>query len=214
MRIDILIFDGFDEIDALAPYEFLKRAREQGAPFDVRLVTIAPVDEITAFYGLRVRPDAVLDSAHPAEILLVPGGGWNHRGEHGARVEAERGVIPAALAQAHQAGAILAGVCTGGMLIATSGVLRGRPATTHHLARAALHESGANVINARVVDDGDIITASGVTSGLDLAAWLTERFASPAIAQAVEDRIEYERRGTVWRKQQAAPAPGESHRQS
>jgi transcriptional regulator GlxA family with amidase domain len=204
MRIDIVIFDGFDEIDALAPYEFLKRAREFGVPFDVRLVTIAPVDEVTAFYGLRVRPDAMLDPAHPAEILLVPGGGWNQRGERGVRVEAERGAIPAALAQAHQAGAILAGVCTGGMLIATAGLLRGRPATTHHLARAALHELGANVVNARVVDDGDIITASGVTSGLDLASWLTERFAGSASALTVEERIEYERRGTVWRKDQRA----------
>ncbi|MGZ3673251.1 MAG: DJ-1/PfpI family protein [Ktedonobacterales bacterium] len=205
MRIDIVIFDGFDEIDALAPYEFLKRAQELGAPFDVRLVTIAPTDEVTASYGLRVRPDAVLDAAHPADILLVPGGGWNHRGERGARIEAERGTIPAALAPAHQAGAILAGVCTGGMLIATTGLLHGRPATTHHLARAALQDLGASVVNARVVDDGDIITASGVTSGLDLASWLTERFAGAAIAQAVEERIEYERRGTVWRKDEHAP---------
>jgi len=59
---------------------------------------------------------------------------------------------------------------------------------------------GAEVYDARVVDDGDVITSAGVTSGLDLALWLVERFAGPALAHAVERRLEYERRGVVWRR--------------
>lgn len=200
MRIDILLFDGFDELDAIAPYEFLRRANEFGAGFEVQLATVEPMDEVTAFYGLRVRPNSVLDAGHPPDVIVVPGGGWNHRGLHGARAEADRGVIPTALATAHRAGAILAGVCTGAMLIATAGLARERPMTTHHLAHDDLRALGAQLIAARVVDDDNLITAGGVTSGLDLASWLTERFAGPTIASAVEARLEYERRGTVWRR--------------
>jgi transcriptional regulator GlxA family with amidase domain len=201
MHIDILLFDGFDELDAIAPYEYLRRANEFGAEFAVRLVTCEKhVLAVTAFYGLRITPDGVLNLEHPAQVIIVPGGGWNHHGDRGARVEAERGRIPNALVIAQRNGAILAGVCTGAMLIASAGLLRNRPATTHHLAREELRALGAEVITARVVDDGDIITAGGVTSGVDLASWITERFAGPAIAVAVEDRLEYERRGTVWRR--------------
>jgi transcriptional regulator GlxA family with amidase domain len=134
-------------------------------------------------------------------VLVVPGGGWNARKPQGARAEAERGDVPAALGRLHEAGTILAGVCTGGMLIATAGLLVGRPAITHHGALADLRAAGANIVNARVVDDGDIVTAGGVTSGLDLALWLVERFASARIAHHVESQLEYERRGVVWREE-------------
>jgi transcriptional regulator GlxA family with amidase domain len=86
------------------------------------------------------------------------------------------------------------------MLLAAAGLLQGRPATTHHAALADLAATGARVIPAaRVVDDDRTLTAGGVTSGLDLALWIVERFVSPAAAQDVERRMEYERRGTVWR---------------
>jgi transcriptional regulator GlxA family with amidase domain len=86
------------------------------------------------------------------------------------------------------------------MLLAAAGLTKERPATTHHLAREGLRAQGAEVYDARVVDDGDVLTSAGVTSGLDLALWLVERFASPALAHAVERRLEYERRGVVWRR--------------
>jgi transcriptional regulator GlxA family with amidase domain len=200
MRIDIALFDGFDELDALAPYEVLRRAAELGADLQTRLVALDAADTVTAFYGLRVAVAGRLGEGTPPDVVLVPGGGWNHPGPHGARVEAERGALPAALARLHAAGTILAAVCTGAMLLASAELLRGRPATTHHLALEELRAAGAEVVRARVVDDGDVITAGGVTSGLDLALWLVERFASPALATTVEARMEYERRGTVWRR--------------
>jgi transcriptional regulator GlxA family with amidase domain len=206
MRIDIALFDGFDELDALAPFEALRRAAELGADLQVRLVALGPASEVTAFYGLRVAVEGALEANPRPDLVIVPGGGWNHRGPRGARAEAERGDLPAALARLHAQGAILAGVCTGAMLIASAGLLRGRAATTHHLALDELRAAGAEVIHARVVDDGDLITAGGVTSGLDLALWLVERFAAPAIATAVESRMEYERRGTVWRRPTPPPA--------
>jgi transcriptional regulator GlxA family with amidase domain len=117
------------------------------------------------------------------------------------RAEVERGELPQLVARLHAAGTIMAGVCTGAMLLAAAGLTAGRPATTHALAREELRALGAEVYDARVVDDGDLITSAGVTSGLDLALWLVERFTSPALAHAVERRLEYERRGVVWRRQ-------------
>jgi transcriptional regulator GlxA family with amidase domain len=196
----ILLFDGFDELDALAPYEVLRRAEEAGAPFSVSLVSREGAREVTAFYGARVQAEAALTLEARPDILIVPGGGWNHRGPHGARVEVERGAAPRLIAQLHAAGTIMAGVCTGAMLLAAAGLTKERPATTHSLAREELRALGAEVYDARVVDDGDVLTAAGVTSGLDLALWLVERFAGSALAHAVERRLEYERRGVVWRR--------------
>jgi transcriptional regulator GlxA family with amidase domain len=201
MKIQIALFEGFDELDALAPYEVLRRAEEAGGNMQIELVTLDPVDQVTAFYGLRVRPDGQLGAADRPNVLIVPGGGWNHPGRRGARAEAERGALPATIGQVHAAGTIVAAVCTGAMLLARAGVLTGRHATTHHIALEELRAAGAEVVAARVVDDGDVITSGGVTSGLDLALWLVERFAGVEIAIKVERRLEYERRGTVWRKE-------------
>ena len=132
---------------------------------------------------------------------MVPGGGWNDHRAEGARAEAERGEIPAYLAELHQAGTTIAAVCTGAMLLAAAGLLRGRPAITHHSAIEDLRRAGAEIVQERVVDDGQVITAGGVTSGLDLALWLVERFASKDVADEVARRMEHQRVGNVWRKQ-------------
>jgi transcriptional regulator GlxA family with amidase domain len=86
------------------------------------------------------------------------------------------------------------------MLAAAAGLTKGRPAVTHHLALEDLRDAGADVVEARVVDDGDLVTAGGVTSGLDLALWLLERHFGNEVASAVEGRLEHERRGVVWRR--------------
>jgi transcriptional regulator GlxA family with amidase domain len=200
MNFQILIFDGFDELDAIAPYEVLRNAAQAKTDAAVDLVTADAAKEITAAHGLRLRPSGQLDLQRRPAVLIVPGGGWIDRSATGARAEAECGVIPKTIKSLHEAGTICASVCTGAMLLATAGILKGRPATTNHGAVQDLADSGANVIHARVVDDGNVITAAGVTSGLDLGLWLVERFYGPKIAQELEVQMEYERRGTVWRR--------------
>jgi putative intracellular protease/amidase len=158
MKFQIALFEGFDELDALAPYEVLRRAEEAGTDMRVELVTLNPVDEVTAFYGLRIRPNGQLGAADRPDVLIVPGGGWNHRGPRGARAEAERGALPDAIARLHAEGTIVAAVCTGAMLFARAGILAGRHATTHHIALEELRAAGAEVVAARVVDDGEVIT--------------------------------------------------------
>lgn len=203
LKVQILIFDGFDEMDALAPFEVLRTAIALGADLQAELITLTERLEVVAAHGLRLKADAMLNLQQPPDLLIMPGGGWNNHGAQGARAEAQKGDIPAAIAQLHQQGTKIAGVCTGGMIVAAAGLLKGRPAITHHGAIADLRASGATVINARVVDDGDLLTAGGVTSGLDLALWLIEKYVSSQIAIAVEEEMEYERRGTVWRSSAA-----------
>jgi transcriptional regulator GlxA family with amidase domain len=190
-RIDIVIYQGFDELDALGPFEVLRNAG-----LDARLVTIDGAPTVTGSHGAVLRPEGVL--SEETDLVVVPGGGWNDRAAEGAWAEAQRGELPRRLAELHGAGIPLASVCTGGMLLAEAGVLQGRPATTHHGALEELRERGADVVEERVVDDGDVLSAGGVTSGIDLALWLVERERGRDAADAVAREMEHERRGGVW----------------
>ena len=102
---------------------------------------------------------------------------------------------------------LVATVCGGSLVLAMAGLLEGRTAVTHRLGTEMLDATGTTVVDARVVDDGDLITAAGVTSGLDLALYLLDRLYGPRIAHAVEQLFQYERRGTVWRHHGPAPHP-------
>jgi len=203
MNIDILIFDGFDDLDALGPNELLRHAGRAGGPFEVSLVELDGAARVVSGIGTTLVPDGPL-SARP-DLVIVPGGGLNDGSPVGVLGEIERGAIPAALARLHGEGVAIASVCTGAMLLGAAGLLDGRPATTNRLALDRLRETGAEVIDhARVVDDGDVLTAGGVTAGLDLALWLVEREAGPQLAQLLAAGVEYERQGEVWRSERAA----------
>jgi transcriptional regulator GlxA family with amidase domain len=199
VRIAIVIYDGFDELDAIGPYEVLRNAAARGADAEVSLVTLGAQGEVTGSHGLTVVPQGRLgDSA--VELLLVPGGGWNDRATSGAFAEAERGELPGAVRQLHEAGTVIAAVCTGAMLVSAAGLLRGRPATTHRGALEDLRAQGAQIVDARVVDDGDVLSCGGVTSGIDLALWIVEREWGAALAERVGAEMAHERRGEVWRE--------------
>jgi transcriptional regulator GlxA family with amidase domain len=196
MRCEVLIYDGFDELDALAPWEVLEGVARERDDLDTALVSLDGDAPVRASHGTVVMPHRAL-SEH-VDMLVVPGGGWRSRSKPGAWTEYERGVIPDAIRGRHEGGALVASVCTGAMLLAAAGLLDGRPAITHHSAISDLEAAGAKVIHARVVDDGDVVTAGGVTSGLDLVLHLVERYFGAPLALAAEHELEYERRGTVW----------------
>lgn len=202
MRIEIVIFDGFDEVDAIGPFEVLRNAARAVDDLEVELVGAAGGGLVTGGHGLRATVDRGLSGT--ADVVIVPGGGWNDRAPQGARAEADRGELPARLAELHRAGARVASVCTGGMLLAAAGITAGRPATTHHGALEDLRASGAKVIEARVVDDGDVVTAGGVTAGLDLALHLVEREWGQELADAIAREMELQRDRRVWTRA-AAP---------
>jgi transcriptional regulator GlxA family with amidase domain len=190
---EIVLFDGFDELDAIGPYEVLENGARAGASLETRLVTLEPTELVTASHGLRVEPDGTLGEP---DILLVPGGGWTTE-DSGVRAVVNEGVLADAVAERFANGATIASVCTGAMVLANAGVLEGRPATTHAVAMNDLEAYATTEADARVVDDGDVLTAGGVTAGIDLALWLLEREFGPEIAAAVETEMEHERRGEV-----------------
>jgi len=198
VRIAVVIYDGFDELDAVGPYEVFRNAVRGGADAQVDLVTLEPAERVTASHGLVVEPQGELDGRYA--LVVVPGGGWNDRAGSGAFAEAERGELPAALANLHEGGAAVASVCTGGMLLSAAGLTQGRPATTHHAALEELASAGAEIVDARVVDDGDLVTSGGVTSGIDMALWLVEREWGKPLSDAIAGEMEHERRGPVWRQ--------------
>jgi len=220
VRIHVLVYDGFDELDAIGPYEVFANAGAAGADATVQLATVDLRSSVTASHGLRVTPDVVLpspdDEAGRPDLLVVPGGGWNAGAAGdaegtddgdgggavvGARAEAKRGTIPDAAAALHGAGTTVAAVCTGGMLLAESGLLDGRPAVTHAGALDDLRATAAEVVDARVVDDGDVLTAGGVTSGLDLAFHVVAREFGDDVAEQVATEMEYEPRGDVYTRE-------------
>jgi transcriptional regulator GlxA family with amidase domain len=201
VKVGILLFEGFEELDALGPYAVLRYAEAAGADVEVELVVLSEAERVTAAYGLTVTPHGVLDDSY--EVVVVPGGGWMTRAPSGAFAEVERGELPDALARLHRAGVTLASVCTGAMVLSAAGITRGRPAVTNKGVLEQLRADGAEVIDERVVDDGDLITSGGVTAGIDMALWLVERRWGKPLADAVARGMEYERTGGVWRRSSA-----------
>ncbi|MEX2091982.1 MAG: DJ-1/PfpI family protein, partial [Pirellulales bacterium] len=148
-----MLFDGFDELDALGPFEVLKNAAAADADFSVSLASCSQKNDVVGAHGLRLSAEVGLPAGPRPDLVVVPGGGWNSRNPQGARAEVERGVIPSRLAKLHRAGTTIATVCTGGMLLAATGLLRGRAAITHHGAIEDLRAAGAEVVSGRGVDD-------------------------------------------------------------
>lgn len=193
VTVEIVLFEGFDELDAIGPYEVFENAARAGAPLETDLVTLEATDVVTAGHGLRVGVDDVLGEP---EFLVVPGGGWT-TDDVGVRQVVEDGRLGEAVASRYEGDTTVASVCTGAMVLADTGILEDTPAITHHDAVADL-ESVTEVVDARVVDAGDVLTAGGVTSGIDLALWVLEREFGEEVADRVACEMEHVRRGEVY----------------
>jgi transcriptional regulator GlxA family with amidase domain len=209
MRIEIPLYADFDEVDAVGPFEVLANAAKAVGDVEVALVGAHGPGEVVGGHGARFVCEAGLSDA--ADLVVVPGGGWRDSAglgnPLGARREYDDGILPARLRDLHAAGAVMASVCTGGLLLGRAGLLRGRPATTHRACLDDLAATGALVDReARVVDDGDLLTCGGVTSGLDLALHLVEREWGDELAQRIARLMEHDRRGPVRRSAAAGSA--------
>ncbi|MET8040362.1 DJ-1/PfpI family protein [Micromonospora sp. NPDC005215] len=190
MRIEIVVFDGFDELDVFGPFEVLAIAG-----FAVELVTVERPGPVVSMRGVHLQVPAVLGRP---DGVVVPGGGWLNRAAAGAWAEAQRGVLPARLAALAPSTRWMASVCTGSLLLAAAGLLGQRRATTNRNAYEELRSYGVDVVDERVVDDGDRITAGALAAGLDLALWITERERDAATADRVAATIEYARPAPTW----------------
>ncbi|CDO89880.1 thiJ/PfpI domain-containing protein [Mycobacterium triplex] len=209
VHAQIVLYDGFDPLDVIAPFEVL--AGGAGMVLGELWVTLVaaegPRTVTSGTRGLALAATAALDPSEPG-CVIVPGASGPIVGDPDDGDE----TIPVLLARAAQTeltpllrnafanpDVTVAAVCGGSVVMAMSGLIEGRHAATHHLGLDLLEAAGVHPVAARVVDDGDLVTAGGVTSGLDLALHLLERCYGPRIAHAVERLFEYERRGTVWR---------------
>ena len=181
MRIAILIFDQLTALDAVGPYEVLSRL--PGA--DLRFVAKEPGPKRTDTGALALTADLGLADLPDPEIVLVPGG-------EGNRPLLGDDEVLDWLRSAHETSAWTTSVCTGSLVLGAAGLLEGKRATSHWVYREALRAYGAEPVDARVVEDGKVVTAAGVSSGIDMALTLAARVAGDDVAKAIQLGIEYD----------------------
>jgi transcriptional regulator GlxA family with amidase domain len=180
MDIAILLYDRFTALDAVGPYEVLWRV--PGAR--VRWVG-AEARAYATDRGLQLVADAALDDVPAPEVLVVPGG-------TGTRDALGDERLLDWIRTADATSTWTTSVCTGALLLGAAGLLRGRRATTHWAFMDDLAGHGAEPTSERVVEQGKVITAAGVSSGIDMALLLAAKIAGDDVAQAIQLRIEYD----------------------
>ena len=181
MNIAIPIFDRLTALDAVGPYEVLSRL--PGAT--VHFIAQTPGPKRTETDMLALTADRALDELPEPEVIVVPGG-------YGTRELMRDEAMLGWLRHAHASSEWTTSVCTGSLLLAAAGILEGLEATTHWLALDILREYGAIPVSRRVVEQGKVMTAAGVSSGIDMALTLASRIAGEAVAQAIQLGIEYD----------------------
>jgi transcriptional regulator GlxA family with amidase domain len=190
VRIAIALFDGAEELDFAGPWEVLAFWAQEVAKDDVEVVTVAPsLEPIRAAKGLRVLPDQALDDLGSVDVFVLPGG----RGTR-TLLGPDEPLHPK-LHEMAGAGTLLTSVCTGSLVYAAAGLLRERPATTYWSAFDTLLALDPTIEarrDDRFVDDGDVITAAGVSAGIDMALHLVRRLDSEDAARATRRGIQYD----------------------
>ena len=170
--VAIMLFDGVEVLDFAGPYEVFAAARNAlGDPY-TKVFTVANRPEIKCHGGLRVTADAAFEACRSFDVLIVPGG-------TGAREKGENQKDAIRFIQEQKGKAkLIASVCTGAFLLARAGLLDGRRATTHthRLELFAREFPLVTVEEGKIIDQGDVVTAGGVSSGIDLALYLVERW--------------------------------------
>ncbi|MGM1059211.1 DJ-1/PfpI family protein [Saccharothrix sp. Mg75] len=182
MELALVLYPDMTSLDLVGPYEVL--AAQPGVTAHFVAETLDPV---RADSGLTVVPTTTFDALDRADLVVVPGGGgW-------ARVLAD-GVVAAWLRKVHPTATWTTSVCSGSTLLAQAGILDGRPATTHWALRDELAKLGAVVSTDRVVVDGSVVTAAGVSAGIDMALTLTGLIWGDERAEFTQLVIEYDPR--------------------
>jgi len=181
MRIAIPLYDRFTALDAVGPYEVVSRI--PGARVHWLATQPGPVRTDNDMLGLFA--DAAYEDLPDPEILLVPGG-------LGTRALLADERLLGWIRRAHETSEWTTSVCTGSLLLAAAGVLDGLEATSHWTELETLGRFGARPSNRRVVEQGKVMTAAGVSSGIDMALVLAARIAGPEAAQMIQLSIEYD----------------------
>lgn len=198
-NVAVFIFDGVEVLDFAGPFEVFSRTRlmpgvesrrsDESAPF--RVFTVAPsTDVVQATGGLRVLPDFDFASAPPTDLVVIPGG-------FGTRTLLDDESVLDWIRRTAQGGSRVTSVCTGALVLARAGLLRGRTATTHWGAYDLLGELDGTIVvkrDRRVVMDG-VVTSAGVAAGIDMALAIVEELHGREVADETARYIDYPRIG-------------------
>lgn len=193
LRIAILIFDDAEELDFVGPWEVFTMANEmarrtgQPVPHEVFLVAERDVP-VRCAKGMRVLPDATTADCRPIDVLLVPGG-------QGTRREVENKTLLGWIAAVADGAKWVTSVCTGALLLTAAGPAKGKRVTTHWGFVEALRargEAGEVLPHYRYVRDGNLVTAAGVSAGIDMALWLVGEWHGAEFARLVQRGMEYD----------------------
>jgi transcriptional regulator GlxA family with amidase domain len=181
VQIAILIFDKLTALDAIGPYEVLRSV----PGWEVRFVgpEKGPVRADSGALGLSA--DFGLDEVSEADIVLVPGG-------EGNRPLLQDEAVLSWLRQIDEGTKWTTSVCTGSLVLGAAGLLKGKRATSHWAFLEQLRDFGADPVGGRYVQDGKVVTAAGVSAGIDMALHLVGQEVGPEVAQAVQLGIEYD----------------------
>lgn len=187
--IGILLFDDVEELDAVGPWEVLAYWTREFPDDGYCVITMAATDQpVTAAKGLRMLAEVTVAEAPPLEVLIYPGG-------RGTRVHLKDEAQLQWVRDQAATVPLMTSVCTGSLVYAAAGILAGRPATTHWGSLDLLAELDPSIRvdpDARFVEDGDVITSSGVSAGIDMALRLVERLSSTERAREVRRGIQYD----------------------
>lgn len=181
MQIAILIFDRLTALDAVGPYEVLSRL--PGA--ELHFVAAKPGTKRTDTGCLALEADRSIAELPSPDVVLVPGGEGNRS------LLADQPVLEW-LRSSHEGSRFTTSVCTGALVLGAAGILDGCRATTHWAYRNDLRRFGAVPVAERVVVDGKVITAAGVSAGIDMALQLAAKLSGADVAKAIQLGIEYD----------------------
>jgi putative intracellular protease/amidase len=181
MDIAIPIYDQFTALDAVGPYEVLSRLPDSRVTFIAKEAGPYKTDNGM----LTIVAEASLDDMPRPEVVMIPGG-------TGTRPLMSDEAMLDWIRTAHETSMYTTSVCTGSLLLGAAGILDGLDATTHWLELETLDKLGARSTSKRVVEQGKVITAAGVSSGIDMALVLASRIAGDEFAQGIQLLIEYD----------------------
>jgi transcriptional regulator GlxA family with amidase domain len=188
LRIAIAVFEGVEELDFVGPWEVLATWRDLCAN-DVEVVLVGDsTAPVTCAKGMRVVPETSWSELGDVDVLIYPGG-------RGTRAQLGDRKIRGRLRGLKERGTLMTSVCTGALVLADAGLLDGRPATTYWMAFDELLPLGSDIEpqpDKRFVGDGEVITAAGVSAGIDMALHLVGRLGSPEQAKDVRRSIQYD----------------------
>lgn len=188
-RIGIFLFEGAEELDWAGPWEVLSFWARMFPDDDVEVFTLSEREgPVTCAKGLRVLTDHTWDTAPQMDVLVYPGG-------MGTRPQLGDETYRKWIRSVADSGALMTSVCTGALVFADAGLLDGRPATTYWSQLDYLATLGMGIEvrpDDRFVDSGDVITAAGVSAGIDMALHLVARLHSKERAKEVRRGIQYD----------------------